>query len=192
MMGGAGFLLETVNLISQHSSCNRKSNSVRAALSILCLAAQVDKCTAELIYSAYILDAPMLFFCFLFFCFYHSYPPSCCVCSCGLCVLMIWPGQWIFSFYRNYLFFSLPGELTKKMNPYIQLDHNGNGMDFFAFFFFSSQMIFMHSNYWNLIIFFHSRVVKLTFNHWFVSFLCVFVCGAPRCRTEGHNDGIGG
>ena len=58
------FLLETVNLISQHSSHNRKSNSVRAALSISCLAAQVDKCTAELIYSAYILDILMLFFFF--------------------------------------------------------------------------------------------------------------------------------
>lgn len=58
------FLLETVNLISQHSSCNRKSNSVRAALSISCLAAPVDKCTAELIYSAYILDIAMLFFVF--------------------------------------------------------------------------------------------------------------------------------
>lgn len=65
MMGG-GFLLETVNLISQHSSLNRKSNSVRAALSILCLAAQVDKCTAELINSAYILDALMLFFSFIY------------------------------------------------------------------------------------------------------------------------------
>lgn len=59
MMGG-WFLLETVNLISQHSSRNRKSNSVRAALSILCLAAQVDKCTAELINA--ILDALMLLF----------------------------------------------------------------------------------------------------------------------------------
>lgn len=59
------FLLETVNLISQHSSCNRKSNSVRAALSISCLAAPVDKCTAELIYSAYILDIVMLFSGFL-------------------------------------------------------------------------------------------------------------------------------
>lgn len=58
--GGGCFLLETVNLISQHSSRNRKSNSVRAALSISCLAAQVDKCTAELIYSAHILDAPTL------------------------------------------------------------------------------------------------------------------------------------
>lgn len=65
---GGGFLLETVNLISQHSSRNRKSNSVRAALSISCLAAQVDKCTAELIYSAYILDALMLIF--VFFCFF--------------------------------------------------------------------------------------------------------------------------
>lgn len=61
---GGCFLLETVNLISQHSSRNRKSNSVRAALSISCLAAQVDKCTAELIYSAHILDAPTLFFFF--------------------------------------------------------------------------------------------------------------------------------
>lgn len=59
------FLPETVNLISQHSSCNRKSNSVRAALSISCLAAPVDKCTAELIYSAYILDIVMLFSGFL-------------------------------------------------------------------------------------------------------------------------------
>lgn len=59
---GRGFLLETVNLISQHSSRNRKSNSVRAALSISCLTAQVDKCTAELIYFAHILDALMLFF----------------------------------------------------------------------------------------------------------------------------------
>lgn len=70
---GGGFLLETVNLISQHSSRNRKSNSVRAALSISCLAAQVDKCTAELIYSAYILDALMLIFVFCFFS-YHSCP----------------------------------------------------------------------------------------------------------------------
>lgn len=62
------FLLETVNLISQHSSRNRKSNSARAALSISCLAAQVDKCTAELINSAYILDALMLFFFFFHFC----------------------------------------------------------------------------------------------------------------------------
>lgn len=63
--GGRGaFLLETVDLISQHSSCNRKSNSVRPALSISCLAAPVDKCTAELIYPAYILDIvmPFLFF----------------------------------------------------------------------------------------------------------------------------------
>lgn len=59
---GGSFLLETVNLISQHSSRNIKSNSARAALSISCLAAQVDKCTAELINSAYILDAPMQFF----------------------------------------------------------------------------------------------------------------------------------
>lgn len=60
--GGRGvFLLETVNLISQHSSCNRKSNSVRAALSISRLAAPVDKCRAEMIYSAYILDILMLF-----------------------------------------------------------------------------------------------------------------------------------
>lgn len=65
MMGG-WFLLETVNLISQHSSRNRKSNSVRAALSILCLAAQVDKCTAELINA--ILDALMLVFFFLSLC----------------------------------------------------------------------------------------------------------------------------
>lgn len=75
-VGLGGFLLETVNLISQHSSRNRKSNSVRAALSISCLAAQVDKCTAELIYSAYILDALMPFFPFflvcVFLCFYHS------------------------------------------------------------------------------------------------------------------------
>lgn len=71
MMGG-WFLLETVNLISQHSSRNRKSNSVRAALSILCLAAQVDKCTAELINA--ILDALMLvFFFYLFvFVFFHG------------------------------------------------------------------------------------------------------------------------
>lgn len=61
------FLLETVNLISQHSSCNRKSNSVRAALSISRLAAPVDKCRAELIYSAYILDIVMpVFFIYLF------------------------------------------------------------------------------------------------------------------------------
>lgn len=66
------FLLETVNLISQHSSRNRKSNSARAALSISCLAAQVDKCTAELINSAYILDALMLFFSFL--CFLSQLP----------------------------------------------------------------------------------------------------------------------
>lgn len=66
--GGRGvFLLETVNLISQHSSCNRKSNSVRAALSIPHLAAPVDKCRAELIYSAYILDIVMLvFFIFIY------------------------------------------------------------------------------------------------------------------------------
>lgn len=74
------FLLETVNLISQHSSRNRKSNSVRAALSISCLAAQVDKCTAELINSAYILDAPMLFF--LYLCFH----PSCPACFFGILV----------------------------------------------------------------------------------------------------------
>lgn len=66
---GGSFLLETVNLISQHSSCNRKSNSARAALSISCLAAQVDKCTAELIKSTYILAALMqyLFLCCVFF-----------------------------------------------------------------------------------------------------------------------------
>lgn len=68
MMGG-WFLLETVNLISQHSSRNRKSNSVRAALSILCLAAQVDKCTAELINA--ILDALMLLF-FFSLCLFFS------------------------------------------------------------------------------------------------------------------------
>lgn len=64
-----------MNLISQHSSRNRKSNSVRAALSISCLAAQVDKCTAELINSAYIVDVLMFCFWFLFFFFrfYHSY-----------------------------------------------------------------------------------------------------------------------
>lgn len=90
MMGWVGgcaaavvFLLETVNLISQHSSHNRKSNSVRAALSISCLAAQVDKCTAELIYSAYILDILMLFFFFVFFSLVTQLPPSSFVCSCG-------------------------------------------------------------------------------------------------------------
>lgn len=61
------FLLETVNLISQHGSCNRKSNSVRAALSISRLAAPVDKCRAELIYSAYILDIVMPFFFFFIY-----------------------------------------------------------------------------------------------------------------------------
>lgn len=93
---GGSFLLETVNLISQHSSRNRKSNSARAALSISCLAAQVDKCTAELINSTYILDALMLFFffhffvfipvalhvyCFLVFLFFLYFWCSCCPCG---------------------------------------------------------------------------------------------------------------
>lgn len=66
-LGVGLFLLETVNLISQCSGRNRKSNSVGAALSISCLAAQVDKCTVELIKS--ILDALMLFIYFIFFYF---------------------------------------------------------------------------------------------------------------------------
>lgn len=84
---GRGFLLETVNLISQHSSRNRKSNSVRAALSISCLAAQLDKCTAELINSADILDALMQFsLCVrvLFFQFIHGLIFWLCCGPCGL------------------------------------------------------------------------------------------------------------
>lgn len=78
---GGSFLLETVNLISQHSSRNRKSDSVGAALSILCLAAQLDKRTAELITA--LLDALMHFF-FLTACL-----PACvCVCVCSLFVFM--------------------------------------------------------------------------------------------------------
>lgn len=88
---GGGFLLETVNLISQHSSRNRKSNSVRAALSIPCLAAQVDKCTAELIYSAYILDALMPFF----FPFHHGNPSS--------FWLLLW-SIWLDVWYMRYWF----------------------------------------------------------------------------------------
>lgn len=84
MMGG-WFLLETVNLISQHSSRNRKSNSVRAALSILCLAAQVDKCTAELINA--ILDALMLGFFFISLCLYF-FTGSSFGGLCSPCVLV--------------------------------------------------------------------------------------------------------
>lgn len=108
--GGGGFLLETVNLISQHSSCNRKSNSVRAALSISCLAAQVDKCSAELIYSAYILDALMLFFLLLFFfaafttvapCeLFFFFKVSSFSCSCGPCVFDIRSLGFVFKVHR--------------------------------------------------------------------------------------------
>lgn len=121
---GGSFLLETVNLISQHSSRNRKSNSVRAALSISCLAAQVDKCTAELINSADILDALMLFFsfcpvcCFFIYSWSHLLAPvvhvAWCVIYCTVfhAVLIFflkcifWPENSSSAFIEN-MFFSL-------------------------------------------------------------------------------------